>query len=275
MKNICIILCTLCLAVTPSQARDFKWKRDAMDGSRTGVTVPGKDNVKEALGEVSGGVWTSPSGKIFRSGSAPKVAALVIAAQPSMSIVKEVVGYAPEDMVKQAPESSLTNWYIDNFMVAAEEITGQHIDLAVGNFGGVRVNLAAGDVLYDDIRSMFPFRNQVVYIPVKGSEVIRILEEMAASKIEILGGVRIAVREKKLVSAEIGGKPIDPEKVYGMASISFLVTGGDGLKLEDHACGEIIWTDTDIFDAMMSQVRKAQAERRPIAGKVDSRVKIL
>ena len=80
MKNICIILCTLCLAVTPSQARDFKWKRDAMDGSRTGVTVPGKDNVREALGEMSGGVWTSPSGKIFRSGSAPKVAALVIAA---------------------------------------------------------------------------------------------------------------------------------------------------------------------------------------------------
>lgn len=275
MKKIFTALCALCLAFTLTQARDFKWKRDAIDGSRTGVTVPGKDNVKEALGEVSGDTWTSPSGRVFKGGGAPKVAALVIAAQPAMSIVKEVVGYAPEDMVKEAPESSLTNWYIDNFMVAAEEITGKHIDFAVGNFGGVRVNLAAGDVLYDDIRSMFPFRNQVVYIPVKGSEVLRLLEGMVATKIEILGGVRIVVKEKKLVSAEIGGEPIDPEKVYGLASISFLVTGGDGLKLEDHACGEIIWTDTDIFDAMMSQVRKAQAEGRPIEGKVDSRVTIL
>lgn len=275
MKNICIILCTLCLAVTPTQARDFKWKRDAMDGSRTGVTVPGKDNVKEALGEMSGGVWTSPSGKIFRSGSAPKVAALVIAAQPSMSIVKEVVGYAPEDMVKQAPESSLTNWFIDNFMVAAGEITGRHIDFAIGNFGGVRVNIAAGDVLYDDIRSMFPFKNQVVYIPVKGADVLRILEGMAATKIEILGGVRILVKDKKLVSAEIGGKPVEADKTYGLATISFLVTGGDGLKLGDYACGDILWTDTDIFDAMMSQVLKARIEGRPIEGKVDSRVTIL
>ncbi|MGN0189173.1 MAG: 5'-nucleotidase C-terminal domain-containing protein, partial [Candidatus Cryptobacteroides sp.] len=207
MKKIFIAVCALCLAVSVSQARDFKWRRDAIDGSRTGVTVPGKDNVKEVLGEVSGNTWKSPSGRVFTGGGAPKVAALVIAAQPAMSIVKEVVGYAPEDMVKQAPESSLTNWYIDNFMAAAEEITGRHVDFAIGNFGGVRVNIAAGDVLYDDIRSMFPFRNQVVYIPVKGSDVLRILEGMAATKIEILGGVRIVVSEKKLLRAEIGGEP--------------------------------------------------------------------
>ena len=275
MKRFFIAFCVLCIAVTSAQARDFRWRRDAMDGSRTGVSVPGKDNVKQALGEVSGDVWTSPSGKVFRSGSSSKVAALVIEAQPSMSIVKEVVGYAPEDMVKQAPESSLTNWFIDNFMVAAGEITGRHIDFAIGNFGGVRVNIAAGDVLYDDIRSMFPFKNQVVYIPVKGADVLRILEGMAATKIEILGGVRIVVKDKKLVSAEIGGKPVEADKTYGLATISFLVTGGDGLKLGDYACGDILWTDTDIFDAMMSQVLKARIEGRPIEGKVDSRVTIL
>jgi len=257
-----------------ASGREFRWKRDIMDGSRTGVAVPEVADVDAALGTIKGRKYFSPSGKVYKGGSVYKVASLVTDAQPTMSVVKEVVGYSPDAMMKAYPESSLTNWYIDNFMVVVEELTGKRVDIGIGNFGGVRVDLPAGNVIYDDIRSMFPFRNQVVYMPIKGSDVKKLLDSMAAGRFQILGGIRVVAENGRVVSAEIGGKTIEDDKVYGLATISFLMNGGDGLMLEDYAAGETVVTDVDIFDAMMIQVRKAAAEGRPLTGKADGRVVI-
>lgn len=270
------ILAVSLLALSLAAAgQSLNWKRNVMDGSRTGVTVPNATGIDKALGTVDGKTYIAPNGKVYKGGSIYKVAALVTEAQPAMSVVKEVIGHSPEAMVKVYPESSLTNWYIDNFMAATEEVTGKHVDIGIGNFGGVRVDLPAGDVLYDDIRSMFPFRNQVVWMPIKGADVRKILDEMASGNFQILGGIRVVAEDDKVVSAEIGGSPIDDEKVYGLATITFLMNGGDGLMLGKYAAGDVVVTDVDIFDAMMSQVRKATAAGRLISGRADGRVVII
>ncbi len=252
---------------------DIKWRRDLMDGSRSGCTVPKATDISKALGTVKGSTYYAPNGRIYKGGSAAKVAALVIGAQSVMAPVKEVVGYSPEEMVKAYPECALSNFFIDTIMDAVEKASGKKVDVGIGNFGGIRVDMPKGDVIVDDIRSMFPFRNNIVYVALKGSEIRAILTQMAESHFQVLGGVRVVAEDGKLVSAEIGGEPIDDGKVYGVATISFLLNGGDNLHVARDAV-EVIEYPIDIYDAMMGSINALTAAGKPITGHADGRVVI-
>ena len=76
----------------------------------------------------------------------------------------------------------------------------------------------------------------------------------------------------KLVSAEIGGEPIDDEKVYGLATISFLLGGGDGLSLEQNALSVTVFEQEDIIDAVLDYVYSETEAGRPVEYKKDGRV---
>ena len=230
------------------------------------------DNVSQALGVVESGNYTAPNGKVFKKKSATsKTAQIVIAAQPVMAKVKEVVGYSPEAMSKRYPESKLSNWAVDIIMDQVQKVAGKPVHMGVLNFGGIRANMPQGDVILDDMQSMFPFRNQIVYLEIKGSEVRKILEDMAARHFQVLGGVRVVAEGGQLVSAEVGGAPIDDEKIYGVASISFLLRGGDGLSLEESALS-VQHYDIDIIDAIMNHVNAEKAAGRPLTAELDGRV---
>lgn len=257
----------------PSEKPVFSWSRNRMDGSRTGVGCPGADNVAKALGSVRGSSYLAPNGKVFRGGCTPEVAGILIAAQPAMADVKEVVGHSPVQMVAEYPESALSNWFIDNMMKAVEEKSGKPVDIGIVNFGGIRVDMPEGDILKDDIMFMFPFRNNIVYVALKGSTVRAILENMAATRFQVLGGVRVVARDGKLVSAEIGGEPIDDDKVYGLATITFLLDGGDDLSLSRNAL-EVVEYPEMIYDVMIDVVRRETAAGRDIVYHTDGRVQI-
>ena len=130
-----------------------------------------------------------------------------------------------------------------------------------------------GDVILDDLLSMFPFKNQIVYVEHKGSTLRKMLEDMAATRFQVLGGVRVVAQDGKLVSAEIGGEPLDDGKVYGVVTVSFLLYGGDGLRLADNAVS-LTKFDVDIIDAVLEHVYAETAAGRPIEYKADGRVMI-
>lgn len=284
MKRIYVILslCTAVISLQSASAESLRvqrdssvmtWSRTLVDGSRTGVTVPSAGDPEKALGRVSGRRYYSPSGRVFRGGSVPKVARTVIDAQPAMAPVKRVIGYSPESMAAEYPESALSNWFADNLIRAAEDIFGTEVDMSIANFGGIRTDMPEGDVTVDDIRSMFPFKNDLVYLKLRGADVRNILEWMAENGFQVLGGVRIVAGDGKLVSAEIGGKPLDDNALYGVATISFLLDGGDGLYLGRNAV-EKIDRKVEIYDAVMDIIEKETASGRQITGCKDGRVVI-
>ena len=255
-------------------ADSVRWSRTVMDGTRTGVTVPGSENTVEALGKVEGRTYYAPSGRVFRGGSVCRVARTVIDAQPDMAAVKRVIGYSPQSMKSSYPESALSNWFADNLIRAAEAASGRKVDISIGNFGGIRVDMPEGDVMVDDIRSMFPFRNDLVYLAMKGSDVRAVLDFMAKDGFQVLGGVRVVAKDGKIVSAEVGGRPLDDDAVYGVATISFLLYGGDGLYLAENAV-EMVDTSVEIYDAMLKLIEEDTAAGRQITGRADGRVVIL
>lgn len=89
------------------QEYSFDWKSVEMNGTRTGVTFANADNVKEAMGEVKGRKYFAPDGRVFKKGSTRAAAKVMIDAQAKMADVKQIIAYAPEAMIKHAPECAL------------------------------------------------------------------------------------------------------------------------------------------------------------------------
>lgn len=270
-KLFCI--CMTLLVSCALSAQEYQWKHVTMDGSRTGCISPSKDNVAEALGTFKGKKYIAPDGSVHsKNSSAAKTARVVLDAQPKMARVKDVVGYSTEVMRTEYPESALSNWFVDILMAKTEKLAGKKVDVGVANFGGIRVDMPKGNIILDDMLSMFPFKNQLAYVEHTGKQIRTILEGMAAGRFQVLGGVRVVAENGKLVSAEIGGEPIDDDKIYGLATISFLFGGGDGLFLEQNAVSVTVYEDVDVIDAVMEYVNAETAAGRPIEYKKDGRV---
>lgn len=273
MKKL-LLISALLLPALMLQARDFKWSRTVMDGSRTGVTAATADNVPEALGTVDGKKYVSPSGRTFRCGVTPEVARVLIDAQAPMAEVKAVIAHATEAMPVGYPECALSNWYVDYVMEAVAEKAGKPVSFAVLNFGGIRCDMPKGDILLDDIMSMFPFRNNLCYLELTGKDIRVILNQLAATSWQVVGGARCVVKDGKLVSAEIGGKPLDDKKVYGVATVNFLLDGGDDIRMARNAKNLEIF-DGYLLDYILAHVRALTAEGKPIEYQTDGRIVIL
>ncbi len=276
MNKSLYLICILMLLCASVFGQEYRWETVDMDGSRSGCVSPSKDNVTEAVGRFEGNRYIAPDGRVYKKNSSvARTARAVIDAQPKMARVKDVIAYSTEAMEAHRPESALSNWFIDLLMNKTAQYSGRQVDVGITNFGGIRIDMPQGDVILDDMLSMFPFSNQLVYLEIKGSDLRNIFERMAAGRFEALGGVRIVVQNDKVVSVEVGGEPLDDDKVYGMATISFLLNGGDGLALQENALSVKVFEDIDIIDAVLEHVREETAAGRPIEYSKDGRVTIL
>lgn len=255
------------------RGQEYSWEGVEMDGHMTGCISPSKENVPEALGVFKGGKYIAPDGKVYRRNSTvAKTARVILNAQPAMARVKDVVGYSTEAMSASYPESALSNWFIDLLMRKTESLSGKKVHIGITNFGGIRVDMPEGEIILDDMLSMFPFKNQLAYVEHTGKQIRSILEKMAAGRFQVLGGVKVVADGGKLVSVEIDGEPLDDEKVYGMATISFLLGGGDGLVLEQNALSVTVYEDVQIIDAVLEHIYAEKEAGCPIEYKTDGRV---
>jgi len=150
------------------------------------------------------------------------------------------------------------------------DTTGKQVDVAITNFGGIRIDIPQGDVLKDDIESMLPFNNYLCYLKLKGSDLLYWFNYMAQTKPQCISGAKLVVKDGKLESATIDGKPIDANKYYGVATIDFLLDGGDGLKLARNAA-DYIQTDVKIGSAVLEDICRLTAEGKPFEYHKDGR----
>ena len=274
-KNVFIPLLPCILLAASCAGGGMTWERELMSGSRTGVRACTADDVAENLGVIRDGVYTAPNGRTFGEGSATYgVAKLLIGVQPEMAELKQVIGYSAREMVRGYPESELSNWFIDELMRAAAEKSGKRVDFGITNFGGIRVDMPQGDILMDDLVSMFPFRNNLCYLELYGRDIRAMLERFAARSWQVIGGARCVVQEGKLVSAEIGGEPLDDDRIYGVATISFLLNGGDDIFVARNAVNLQIF-DEYIIDVMLPYVQRLTAEGKPVEYQKDGRIRYL
>ncbi len=246
-----------------AQERTITWTTDPVDGHRTGVVASNASNVEEAMGTVKGCTYYAPNGKKFRKGTVKDVAKIMLDAQPAMAKVKSVIGHSTRTMVRTYPECEIYDWYIDELMRATADSTGKRVDIGIANRGGVRIDMPAGEILYDDIMSMFPFRNNLCYVALRGRDVKVILNQMASTTFQIVGGIKVVAKNGKIVSATINGEPIDDDRIYGVATLNFMLDGGDGYKVAKNA-EEVIMCNGYLYDTMLAYVQSLTAASKPV-----------
>ena len=273
MKKLIIPLILIpVLAASCSEAPkelSFEWQTVENHGQITGVTAITGD-IDAAIGTFDGDVYTAPSGRVFKGAPVATVAKAVVDAQPKLAYLKEVLGYSPEEMVADIPESGLSDMLADALKAEAERIWGVPMDMSIINIGGIRIAMPQGNVLLDDLKAMFPFVNTVCYAKVRGRDLRKLFDFLASSKIQPMSGVTIKVKSGKVKDVKIGGKPVVDSKLYNVATINFLLTGGDGIRLNAWS-EETKESDIIVQDFMIRYIRSLTAEGKEVAYPVDGR----
>lgn len=127
---------------------------------------------------------------------------------------------------------ALGSWMADAMRLAADA------EIGIMNEGGIRKDLSPGPLTIRDFWELMPFDNTVVRVEMTGTQILAMLEaslKTASSGLE-LSGMTVAILERPeakptVFQVTIGGKPLDPGKLYTLATNSFLADGGDGYPI--------------------------------------------
>ena len=253
----------------------FEWRVVAMDGHRMQSKPVNSDNVPEALGVFNDSAYVAPSGVAYPLDSQVAGCARILdSAQVKMAPLKVVIGHSDAllENLRDNPDLPLGNLFADALRAFGSKQFKVPMDFAITNFGGIRLPMPEGAVTLDDITSMFPFKNYVVYVRMKGSALTQLFEQLAQTKaFQATSGATVRVKAHKLESALIGGKPIDPNKVYNVTTIDFLLDGGDQINIGSLA-ESVKLSHVLLKDVMLDYVKGCEARGEIIHGQSDGRV---
>ena len=181
----------------------------------------------------------------------------------------------------RSKETDIGNFIADSYRNAVGA------DIGFVNGGSIRADLSynPGPLTKRDVLSMLPFNNPIVKVEVTGKVLMDILEHSVARSREDnepgrfpqVSGLRFTFDAAKLpgqriINATVGGKPIEREAGYTIATSDFLVSrGGDGYTMFKEARvllnAEDAPKDSEVFEKAIRE-----SPNSTIAPKVDGRI---
>lgn len=183
-------------------------------------------------------------------------------------VMKRPVGKTAIEFVKDSAE--LLNLVTDFIRDRGRQLD-KNVDFAITNKGGIRRGLPKGTITQGQIQTMLPFNNKVVVLELTGRDILDNLDVMANT-----GGngvsselfVTYDPKTRKATSATVNGKPIEPEKIYHVATIDYLANGGD--YMEPLTRGQRVAESPDILyvdllDMLTKGIYKGKTLKAPAA----------
>lgn len=198
-----------------------------------------------------------------------------------------VLGRAAHDLPRFRPESPLGNFASDVLREVGSTLYNHPMDIGLMNVGGLRNDLYAGDIKLGDIYRVFPFENTMAILEIQGKYLEEAIHQTEAKRLEAVSGMQITLNithektpegdlhdEIKASNILVGGEPIDPERIYYIATIDYLAEGNDGITALTKASK---YTNTGILlrDLMVEYVVRKKAEGKEIDGLIDGRITTL
>ncbi|WBL14390.1 5'-nucleotidase C-terminal domain-containing protein [Sutcliffiella sp. NC1] len=129
-------------------------------------------------------------------------------------------------------DTSLGNFWTD----AMRHFTSS--DIAFTNGGGIRANIAAGDITVEDIYTIEPFANEIMKIEMTGAAIKDVIEysytRQDRNRIDLqssgLSYTIVTNNTGRYITAELllNGQPIEDDETYIVAVGDYIGTGGSG-----------------------------------------------
>ncbi len=187
------------------------------------------------------------------------------------SIMAPVLGESRRGMAGGRPESLLGNWVADALVEQSNFDGKGKAELGLANVGGLRNNMPQGKVTQGDIMLISPFQNMLCVLQLKGTELTELFENIAAVGGEALSHeVKLIItRDGKLKSALVNGEPVNPERIYNIATLDYLAEGNDKLYALKKRVG-IRQSEIPVREILMKTIR----EHKVIDSKLEGRVSV-
>jgi 2',3'-cyclic-nucleotide 2'-phosphodiesterase (5'-nucleotidase family) len=146
--------------------------------------------------------------------------------------MNKVIGRTTVSMGRGDPGANLVANFVTDAMVAYFDA-----DFSFQNGGGLRSDIAAGDLTTRDIYAVLPFGNELDVVQMDGRMVRRIIERRVAGNSGGIhtAGARIVIdptrpEYDRVVELELRGQPWDPDRIYKVVVTNFLMEGNSGLE---------------------------------------------
>lgn len=186
-----------------------------------------------------------------------------------------VVGRCAVNMEAKRPESLLSNLVADVLREATIPFTGRPADMAIINIGGLRNSLNKGNITFGNIYEVLPFENTLCIVYIKGKNLRELMQNIinvggeGVSNLELVSNAN-----KEVVSAKIGGKLIEDERVYEVATVDYLAEGNDKMIALQKAESKTYMEGVTIRNIFLDYVKSLEAEGKEVNAKLEGRIKL-
>ncbi|MCG7408685.1 5'-nucleotidase C-terminal domain-containing protein [Paenibacillus sp. ACRRX] len=160
----------------------------------------------------------------------------------SEKIAKTAVKLEGDRTKIRAEGTNLGNLIADAMLERTRSMPGFEADVALTNGGGIRTTIQAGDITKRNLYDVLPFPNTLAVVEAKGSELRAALEsgvseiESGAGRFPQIAGMTFTFDMKlkagsRVSDVKVGGKALDDNKTYRVATNDFIIAGGDGYSM--------------------------------------------
>ncbi len=210
----------------------------------------------------------------------PDVAKIVAPYAERVRDLSKVIGRLEGDLKKgRVGAGSLGNFVTDGLRAQAQAKLGKPVTLTVMNSGGLRKNdISAGELRSSDIFELLPFENALVAVEITGTQLQQLLQ---ATTRDAQAGARIQFKwndrdrpeflSGKLLDASGKEQEIDPEKMYTVVTIDYLLQVGGGAYAFLKEAKTITPLNMTLRDAILNYIKAETAAGRPIRSVLDDR----
>jgi 2',3'-cyclic-nucleotide 2'-phosphodiesterase (5'-nucleotidase family) len=204
----------------------------------------------------------------------PELAALIASYRVQLEAkADEPVGVATQTLRKGFPQSLLSNFTADAIQQIAEQLWS-NIDFSVMNMGGLRSTINQGTVTAGNLYEVYPFENRLVLLELPGKAVKEFFDFVAFQGGQGLSGtVNLVVKKRKVESLKIGGKLLDKNKTYRIATIDYLAEGNDGMVVFRQAT-QVEDSNKQLRDWIIEYIKTLTANNIEINATIDNRITI-
>lgn len=187
-----------------------------------------------------------------------------------------VISFSENEMVKDKPESGLTNLLADLVLEEGQK-EALHMNLQIEpevsyfNYGGIRTWLPKGDITVGKIFELMPFENELVLIQLTGEQLQQFCDIVAQKGGDSVGGVRFVISNDKAKNITVDGKNLNPAQKYWLVTNDYVASGGDDLKVFTQRL-QLISTGKKIRDVIISNFEERQRNGDNLVEKLDGRI---
>ena len=210
----------------------------------------------------------------------PDVVKIVAPYSERVRDLSKVIGRLEGDLKKSGVGAgSLGNFVTDGIRAQAQAKLGKPVALVLMNAGGLRKNdISAGELRASDIFELLPFENALVALEITGTQLAKLLEiatrdAQAGARIQFKWNERDRPEflSGKLVDATGKEQEIDPQKIYTIVTIDYLLRVGGGAFAILKEARSTTPLNITIRDAILNYVKSETAAGRPIRSVLDDR----